>query len=155
MIHFSHLSGPPVRCLLLTSELLDLLTKLLIIPCSLYLSTAHHYHILTCSRSCLISCSSSTVSTPATGKPFLFPSLSMSQYTVLLLSKSLFNTLPTLHSPSPPWTEGEELLCLQCTSMCASVTKAAVSCTADYTARTHNNTLLVYSLSSMMTVLAL
>ena len=94
------------------------------IPCSLYLSTAHQYLTLTCSRSCLISCSSSTVllpATPATGKSFLLPSLSMSWYTVLLLSVSLSNTLPTLHSPSPPWTGGEELLCPQYTCTTVSV----------------------------------
>ena len=101
-------------------------------PCSLYLSTAHQYLTLTCSRSCLICCSSSTVllpATPATGKPFLLPSLSMSWYTVFFLSVSFFNIHPTLHSPSPPWTGGEELYVCSTSvplSVCASVTKAVL-----------------------------
>ena len=66
--------------------------------------------------------------------PFLLPSLSMSWYSVLLLNVSLFNTFPTLHSLSPPWTEREiEILLFHCTT--------GVCCI-----------LPIYSLSSMMIV---
>ena len=133
MILFRHLPGPHVSCLLLTRELshhllksplslqlvllaqplillhlLDLITELLIIyhASCIFLLHVHQYLALTCSCSCLTSCSSPVLlpATPATGKPFLLPSLSMSWYTVLLLNMSFFNNLPTFHSPSPPWT---------------------------------------------------
>ena len=112
---------------LILLQLLDLLTEpYAMLPASLYSSPI--YLTLTCSRSCLIR---------------------MSWYTVLFSAECVSLHYPphTPFSTSSSLDWGREAVMsaihlYHCQCMCASVTKAAVNCTADYTAWTHNNTLL-------------